>query len=180
VPKIIENVREQLLAEAKKQILERGYADTTIRSVASACGLGIGTVYNYFKSKEMLIATFIYEDWKKYLCDMENLPRNDPRVLIKGIYDALRNFADENEKLFSDADAAKLVSVGSSSRHKMLRGQISAFLLPVCDSTFTAEFIAEALISWSMEKLDFEKMYPLLEKIIKNNISKGEIENEQL
>jgi hypothetical protein len=31
-----------------------------------------------------------------------------------------------------------------------------------------------------MEKLDFEKMYPLLEKIIKNNISKGEIENEQL
>jgi hypothetical protein len=62
----------------------------------------------------------------------------------------------------------------------MLRGHISAFLLPVCDSTFTAEFIAEALISWSMEKLDFEKMYLLLEKIIKNNISKGEIENEQL
>ena len=32
--KIIENVREQLLTEAKKQIWERGYADTTIRSVA--------------------------------------------------------------------------------------------------------------------------------------------------
>ena len=56
MPKIIENVREQLLAEAKKQVFEHGYADTTIRSVARACGLGVGTVYNYFSSKEMLIA----------------------------------------------------------------------------------------------------------------------------
>ena len=60
MPKIIENVREQLLAEAKKQVFEHGYADTTIRSVARACGLGVGTVYNYFSSKEMLIGKVIY------------------------------------------------------------------------------------------------------------------------
>ena len=46
MPKIIENVREQLLTEAKRQIAENGYSATTIRSVAGACGLGIGTVYN--------------------------------------------------------------------------------------------------------------------------------------
>ena len=46
MPKIIENVREQLLAVAKKQIGERGYANTTIRSVAGECGLAVGTVYN--------------------------------------------------------------------------------------------------------------------------------------
>lgn len=40
--KIIENVWEQLLTEAKKQIRERGYADTTIRSVAGTGGLGVG------------------------------------------------------------------------------------------------------------------------------------------
>ena len=56
MPKIIENLREQLLSEAKKQVKERGYAATTVRSVAKACGLGTGTVYNYFKSKDMLIA----------------------------------------------------------------------------------------------------------------------------
>ncbi|MBE6553212.1 MAG: TetR/AcrR family transcriptional regulator [Ruminococcaceae bacterium] len=166
MPKIIENVREQLLAEAKKQILERGYADTTIRSVSSACGLGIGTVYNYFKSKELLIATVVYEDWKKYLYEMHRLPCHEPRVLLKGIYDALIRFAAENEKLFSDSDAAKHASVGSSKRHKMLRGQIAGFIVPICESTFCAEFVAESLICWSMENADFETVYPLLEKLI--------------
>ena len=48
MPKIIEGVRARLLNEAKRQIATLGYARTTIRSVATACGLGVGTVYNYF------------------------------------------------------------------------------------------------------------------------------------
>ena len=167
MPKIIENVREQLLAEAKKQICERGYANTTIRSVASACGLGIGTVYNYFRSKEMLIAGFVLEDWKVHLCEMRELPTDDPHGLLYGIYDSLVRFAKENETLFSDADAAKHAVIGSGARHRMLRGQIAAFILPICDSELCAEFLAQSLISWSMEGLDFEALYPLLEKNIK-------------
>ena len=172
MPKIIENVREQLLTEAKKQIRERGYADITIRSVAGACGLGVGTVYNYFPSKEMLIATFVYEDWKQYLTAMQALPTDDLKSLLGGIYDALRRFAKENEALFSDAEAAKHVSLGPSDRHRLLRDQIAAIVLPVCgaasSSSFTAAFVAEALICWSMERADFEMVYPLLEKMIKS------------
>ena len=37
MPKIIENIREQLMNEAKLQIAERGYKNTTIRSVAGGC-----------------------------------------------------------------------------------------------------------------------------------------------
>lgn len=167
MPKIIENVREQLLAEAKKQIKERGYAETTVRSVAGACGLGVGTVYNYFKSKEMLIASFVYEDWKNYLSYMQSLPKDDGYTLLRGVYDSIKSFAAENERLFSDEDAAKQISVGSSARHKMLRGQISEIILPVCGAEFCAEFVAESLICWSMEDIAFDSVYPLLERIIK-------------
>lgn len=167
MPKIIENVREQLLDEAKKQIKERGYAETTVRSVAGACGLGVGTVYNYFKSKEMLIATFVYEDWKKHLSHMQSLPKDDAYTLLSGVYGSIKSFAAENERLFSDEDAAKQISVGSSARHKMLRGQISEIILPVCGSEFCAEFVAESLICWSMEDITFDRVYPLLERIIK-------------
>jgi len=167
LPKIIENVREQLLTVAKKQVMERGYGDITIRSVAGACGLGVGTVYNYFPSKEMLIATFVYEDWKRYLNVMQHLPTADPCFLLKRIYGLLREFETEYERLFSDADAAKLVSIGFSGRHKMLRKQIAALVRPVCDSDFSSEFIAESLISWSMENADFDNLYPLFDRIIK-------------
>jgi len=169
MPKIIENVREQLLAEAKRQISERGYAKTTVRSVAGACGLGVGTVYNYFPSKEMLIATFVYEDWKGYLAQMQDLPTDDPHTLLGGIYSALLRFEADNSALFSDADAARLISSGLAQRHKMLREQIAAFVLPVCPEgdRLCAEFIAESLLCWSRESTDFERLYPLLEKTIK-------------
>ena len=63
MPKIIENARDEIIAEAKRQLFENGYAKTTIRSVAGAIGIGMGTIYNYFSSKDMLISSFILEDW---------------------------------------------------------------------------------------------------------------------
>ena len=173
MPKIIENLREQLLAEARKQVEERGYANTTVRSVAGACGVGVGTVYNYFPSKEMLIATFVLENWKKHLQEMAALSSDRPRALLEGIYCSLGRFADENERLFSDADAAKQVSSGSASRHKLLREQIAGFVLPILtiedadERAFTAAFVAESLIAWSMERVPFATVYPVFEKIIK-------------
>ena len=173
MPKIIENLREQLLAETKRQAFELGYSQTTIRSVASACGVGIGTVYNYFKSKDMLVAEVVHDDWKRYLKLMSELSYEDPKVFFAGIYSSLMQFAADYEKLFSDPDAARLASNGSESRHKMLREQIVAFVLPFCqarkfdDPRFASEFISESILCWSMQKEDFAKVYPLLEKIIK-------------
>ena len=159
-----------MLEETKKQIAERGYANITIRSVAKACGIGVGTVYNYFESKEMLVASYVLEKWNTCLDSMAALPSSDPRSLLEGIYGLIKSFAAENADLFSDPEAKKQMSPGSSPRHKMLRGQIASYVLPICEgegAQFTSEFIAEALIAWSTENADFEAVYPLMEKIIK-------------
>ncbi len=167
VPKIIKDLRDRLLAEAKRQITENGYAATTVRSIARHCGLGVGTVYNYFESKEMLVATFVFEDWKRYLSDIQELPSDSPRELFEGIYNALRSFEGDNEKLFNDSDAMKRISDKADGRHKLLREQIAGFLRDVCNSDFEAKFIAEALICWSVEGEKFDTVYPILEKIMK-------------
>ena len=36
MPKILQNVRQQLIETARRQVAEQGYANTTIRSVAGA------------------------------------------------------------------------------------------------------------------------------------------------
>ncbi len=171
MPKIIENIREQLLNEAKKQIVERGYAGTTVRSVASACGVGVGTVYNYFPSKDMLIASFVAEDWMRHLNKLSALPTDNAEMLLQEIYDSLRSFAENNKSLFSDTDAAKAIPTGFATRHKLLREQIAQFVIPICrderfaDKKFAAEFISESLISWAMENKSFNSVYAVLQHL---------------
>ena len=40
--------REQILAASRKLIAEKGWAQVNIRSVAAACGVSVGSIYNYF------------------------------------------------------------------------------------------------------------------------------------
>ena len=168
MPKIIENVREQLLEVAKKQVAERGYGKTTIRSVAGECGLAVGTVYNYFKSKDMLIASFMAEDWKACLKEMEEGPRDDARGFIFNIYSSLCTYSEKHSALFSDADAAKVFSAVFSRRHKQLRDQIAELILPICGADdFLSRFIAESLICWTMAGEKFDDIYRVIEKLIK-------------
>jgi len=167
MPKIIENVREQLLAEAKKQIAERGYANTTIRSVAGACSIGVGTVYNYFKSKDMLIASFMLEDWQECLADIRAHKAPDAAALLRAIYDALLCFSDKHKALFTDAEAAKVFSTVFSKRHKQLREQLADLLKPVAKDDFGAAFIAESLLTWTMAGVPFEQLSDILLKILK-------------
>ncbi len=171
MPKIIENVREQLLSEAKRQISERGYANTTIRSVAGECGLATGTVYNYFKSKDMLIATFVLEDWHAAFNGIKSCRTNDAEVLLKCIYDALVGFSKKHEALFSDRDAKQVFATVFSERHAILRKQIAEIVSPLIDSDegekdFVASFVAESLLHWTMEGEKFENIYKILGRII--------------
>ena len=55
MPKIIKDLKARLMEEAKHQIEELGYSAVTIRSVAKSCGVGVGTVYNYFLGGEVVI-----------------------------------------------------------------------------------------------------------------------------
>lgn len=167
MPKIIENVREQLLAEAKRQIRENGYAKTTVRSVAAACSLGVGTVYNYFPSKDMLIASFMAEEWLICLEKTKNADKGDSRSVIYCIYSELSAYTDSYRGLFSDKDAAKVFASVFSERHSMLRAQISEIILPLSEDAFLADFVAEAMLTWTVSGKDFDTLYNVIKKLIK-------------
>lgn len=64
MPKIIDNVRERAIAEARRLMLEESYENLTIRRVAAGLSVAVGTLYNYFPSKDFLIAGVMLEDWQ--------------------------------------------------------------------------------------------------------------------
>lgn len=171
MPKILESIREQLLETARRQIGKNGYGSTTIRSVASECGIAVGTVYNYFPSKDVLIATVVSEDWLGCLASIASEREDDPRTHLKRIYDALSAFSQRYQTLFSDADAEKSYRAVFAERHRQLRAQLAALIAPVLhdapDAAFRSEFLAQSLLTWTLEGKPFDALYGVMQHLIK-------------
>ena len=167
MPKIIKDLENRLIEEAKNQIEESGYGAMTIRSVAKACGVGVGTVYNYFRSKDELLATYMLNDWKECIRTIEEVSvhTDAPREVVLCMYDQLTAFAKRHQSVFHDQSAATNFSRSFNRYHALLRGQIALPLRKFCKDDFAAEFIAEALLSWTMAGRSFDDIYGMLEKL---------------
>lgn len=167
MPKIIENLESRLMAEARQQIETNGYAATTIRSVAGGCGVGVGTVYNYFPSKDDLAAAYLLEDWRARIAAAEDLSHQaeDPRDVVWCLYDHMRCFSRQHRAVFSDAEAVASFTGSFSRYHGILRSQLAVPLMRFCQDAFCAEFIAEALLTWTMSGKDFDEIYSILVKL---------------
>lgn len=170
MPKIIENLREKILEEAKHQVRELGYSAMTMRSVAAACGVGTGTVYNYFPSKDILIANFMLDEWM--LC-VERI--SGDVVQAENIKDALccmhhelLKYKEKYKLLFTDENAEAAYTASFTKRHHLLREQLAE---PIkvwsckqdrVDASFLAEFVAENMLTLTMEGKDFDLITSVL------------------
>ncbi|MDY3301166.1 MAG: helix-turn-helix domain-containing protein [Lachnospiraceae bacterium] len=63
MPKIIENIRESLVENAEKVLLEEGISAVTVRRISAESGIASGTVYHYFSSKEDILAAVFLKRW---------------------------------------------------------------------------------------------------------------------
>lgn len=65
--------REKILIAAKEIFTSQGYENTTIEQIAEKAGIGLGTAYNYFKSKEELFILSMAEN----ISDITDVNLND-------------------------------------------------------------------------------------------------------
>ena len=167
MPKIIENLPQKLAEEARRQIEESGFGAMTIRSVAKGCGVGVGTVYNYYSSKEELVATFMLSDWKDCVSAIQSCAdtSNTLEPVLYAIYEKLRLFMEQYDPIFRDADAAVSYTGATSRYHSVLRSQLASPIRKFCPDDFTAEFIAEAMLSWTVAGKDFDELKGILLRI---------------
>jgi TetR/AcrR family transcriptional regulator, repressor of fatR-cypB operon len=71
--------REAILAAALELFTERGFHGTAMPLVAERAGVGAGTIYRHFESKEALVNA-LYQSWKEFLLASvtEGLPAATP------------------------------------------------------------------------------------------------------
>lgn len=173
IPKIIPNARQMMLDEARRQVTQNGYAATTIRSIASACGIALGTMYNYFPSKDMLLASFMLEDWMHSLDTMNSriAGASSTRQMLRCIYDGLAAFIRDHNALFSDPDALMAYTTAIREHHPQMRDQIATLIAAyspdsAAETPFVSQFVAESMLTWSVEGVPFDTVYDILQKII--------------
>ena len=167
MPKIIENLETRLIDAAGEQLTTAGYGALTIRSVAKAVGVGVGTVYNYFPSKDALVAGYLLRDWNVCLACVEevSLRSDSPDAVVQCIHGHLCQFSRRHMDLFRDRDAAAVYAGSFSRYHSLLRCQIAQPLRKFCESDFSAEFIAEALLTWTMAGKPYSDIFGMIRKL---------------
>ncbi len=170
MPKIIDDLNTCILKETKKQVFEKGYKDTTIRSVAIACGIASGTIYNYYSSKEAMVAALVLKDWMPVYERMEKECERavDLLSVYRIVYQELLAFREEYQRLFVQDAAIRTASSVMSHQHPKFRMQLASLMDRRRESPpdFTAEFLAEAFIAWSSEGRPFTDLEPIVKEIV--------------
>ena len=168
LPKIIEQLKSRLVEEARIQAAQGGYSAVTVRSVAAACGVGVGTVYNYFSSKDELLAAFLLADWKDCMSRIcwAGEDAADAEPVLCCIYEELRGYLEKHRMVFRDEAARKVFGGVIGKYHGLLRTQLAQPLRRFCPDDFTAEFLAESLLTWTVEGRDPAQLIAVIKKVL--------------
>jgi Transcriptional regulator len=104
MPKIIPNIKETVVIEARKMLIQDGYSSFNMRDIAKQCGIGVGTLYNYFPNKDELVRLIFNEDWNAVInfirtLEMKNCPLKSK---INEIYININNFLQNYLDVFME------------------------------------------------------------------------------
>ena len=88
--------RQKIMSAAVKCFDERGYSETSIADIMNEAGLGVGTFYNYFASKEELLLAML-ERIEDELIDLAKAEKHSPLTALEKINKRTAQLLDENK-----------------------------------------------------------------------------------
>lgn len=173
MPKIIVQLRDDILTNARELLFSQGYNAFTMRSVAAACHVAVGTVYNYFPSKVMLVAEVILEDWRATLLRMDTPAESEtPLEGLGRIFEELMRFYDKYDALWKEYAAGNTAPLRGAYHLQLVEqlGEKIANLLAPCAPLYSPAlpgFLAETLLDAAARgRGRFDELLPILERLL--------------
>ncbi len=78
--------RERRIIAAARRLFDRkGYADTAMEEIAERAGLAVGTLYNYFPSKDELLLAILRRETDALIGSGERVLENPPKDLTTAV-----------------------------------------------------------------------------------------------
>ena len=73
MPKIIKNIETIILEESANIFSAKGYNGSDMKAIAKACGIAVGTLYNYYPNKKMLYKDVFLKSWNITIKKLEEI-----------------------------------------------------------------------------------------------------------
>ena len=171
MPKILDQPAEKMLRAARKILLEEGYDQLTIRRIAGECGTAVGTVYNYFPSKDYLAAGVMLEDWRRLTAKMQEDIHD--RQGIEGLnllFQTVREFSSIYHLVWEQYKGG---SIRQMQYRPMLQKEMEKYLALIIPEgkikgePFLLQFLADVILHYGS---DMETGFEQLEGILRNLI----------
>jgi AcrR family transcriptional regulator len=94
--------REAILAAAERIILRDGFQPARMADIADATGVSVGTLYNYFESKEAVFNALVEHHRGRFIAQVERpFDSEDPLLQLRELVARTHEFAEENGGLFN-------------------------------------------------------------------------------
>ena len=126
MPKIIEDVENRILHSARQRLLGGDLSSFSARGIAEDCGIAVGTIYNYYRDKESLMAAVMAQDWQAELgrAAQEIAAAPDPEAGVLCLYESMRRFSTVYESVLTAYPTGEGFGSLYRARHKLLLSQI--------------------------------------------------------
>src|SRR3990167_3119436 len=97
-----ENRRQTILSAAQNVFYGKGFQNATIEEIAACCELSVGTLYLYFKSKEEMYVSLLFESIEHFTNEIAKIEQekiSSPEK-VKKIWNYFYTFYKKNPELF--------------------------------------------------------------------------------
>jgi AcrR family transcriptional regulator len=132
----------ELLAAGAAVFAEKGYEAATMTEIAARAGAPIGSLYQFFPSKEALADTLVQNYVALLAADLEALEARasdiDTRAIVEGLFSVLRGHPQERAAMLPLAEARMDERTRRETFRYLLRKRIAA-ILRACSPTLSAE-----------------------------------------
>ncbi|WP_373482717.1 TetR/AcrR family transcriptional regulator [Acetobacterium sp.] len=81
--RVIENPKQLILSHAKEILYQQGYQKLSMRTLSKACGIALGTIYNYYPTKKDLVFEMMTDYWQRFLDAIAEIIAADADIYLK-------------------------------------------------------------------------------------------------
>jgi AcrR family transcriptional regulator len=139
--------REAILEAAAAVFGQVGFRKATMADIARAAGVSVGTVYNYFANRSVVVRSLVSREHERFRARMAAIEStDDPLERIRRVIDSSYRFVEERGALLAMAAQAGLLQPYLETREPPTEGEVAHHYMLTVYRTALAEAAERGLL----------------------------------